>query len=132
MREKEELSQRFKDLERLGKEMEEANGNLLEELSRKEAMISKYEEDIQALKDRKLEMEYEMGDMFKRAREEGDVELIPGLPREISTLQEDLRIEMSTTTRLKTQYQRLYELLCSSTTKNIHETFNTLHQKVEA
>ena len=68
-----------------------------------------------------------MGEMFKRAREDGDVELIPGLQREISALQEDLRIELSTTTRLKAQYQRLYEMLCSSTTTNIHNTFNSLH-----
>ena len=42
-REKEDLAQRYRDLERLGKEMDEANGNLLEELSRKESMITKYE-----------------------------------------------------------------------------------------
>lgn len=33
--------------------MEEANNNLFNELSRKESMITKYENDIQELKDKK-------------------------------------------------------------------------------
>ena len=68
-----------------------------------------------------------MNEQFKKARESGDEELIPGIAREITAIQEDLRLEQSTTTRLKTQYQRLYELLCSATTKNLHQTFGSVY-----
>lgn len=53
VREKEEILLRTIDLSRIGKEMEEANNNLLNELERKEGMITKYEVDIQVLKDKK-------------------------------------------------------------------------------
>jgi hypothetical protein len=42
MREKEEIMIRANDLSRIGKEMEEANKNLLMELFRKNEMIDKY------------------------------------------------------------------------------------------
>lgn len=44
-------------------------------------------------------------------------------------MQEELRFEQSTTTKLKTQYQRMYELLCSAATKNLHQTFNSIYSK---
>ena len=68
-----------------------------------------------------------MNDEFSKAREEDDSEIIPGLSREIVSVQDDLRVEQSSCSRLKSQYHRLYELLCSSTTKNIHQAFGTVY-----
>jgi hypothetical protein len=109
--------------------MEEANSNLFNELNRKESMITKYENDIQELKDKKKIQESMMNEEFERLRQ-NDGELIPGLAREISSVQEELRLEMATTTRLKTQYQRLYELLCSASITNLHQTFGSVYHEV--
>ena len=48
--------------------MEEANTNLYNEYDRKEKMITKYENDIQELKDKKKVQEAMMNDEFNRAR----------------------------------------------------------------
>jgi hypothetical protein len=92
-------------------------------------MITTYELDIQTLKDKKIGQENAMNRLFNDAREDIDNELIPGLAKEINEIQEELRFEQSTTTKLKTQYQRLYELLCSAATKNLHQTFNSIYSK---
>lgn len=92
-------------------------------------MITTYELDIQTLKDKKLSQEQSMSKLFNDAREDMENELIPGLGKEITEIQEELRFEQTTTNRLKTQYQRLYELLCSAATTNLHQTFNTVYSK---
>jgi hypothetical protein len=81
------------------------------------------------LKDKKKVQEAMMNDELNKARQI-DKDLIPGLAREIAGVQDDLRIEQSNTTRLKTQYQRLYELLCSAATKNLHQTFGTVYSSL--
>ena len=43
---------------------------------------------------------------------------------QIIHVQEEIRTESSVNNRLKTQYQKLYEILCSTVSRNIHETFN--------
>lgn len=68
-----------------------------------------------------------MNQLFNQAREDADHEMIPGLTKEILNVQEELRFEQTTTNKLKNQYQRLYELLCSAATKNLHQTFNTVY-----
>lgn len=90
-------------------------------------MIDKYDSDIQELKDKKKIQEAMMAEEFKHARENAEEDLIMGLSQEISSIQDQLRLEQSTTTRLKTQYQRLYELLCSATSKDLHQTFGTVY-----
>lgn len=109
--------------------MEQANNNLLSELERKEQMITTYELDIHTLREKKLEQENAMNKLFADAREDIENELIPGLAKEIANIQEELRFEQSTTTKLKTQYQRMYELLCSAATTNLHQTFNSIYSK---
>lgn len=103
--------------------MEVANDNLLRELERKEAMIEKYELDKHGLSERKGKQEVEMGKLFAQHRNRSE-DVMGGLEGEISKVQEELRFEQGKTSKLKGQYQRLYELLCSSASKNIHQTFN--------
>ena len=43
---------------------------------------------------------------------------------QISKVQEELRHESSVNNKLRTQYQKLYEIICSTASRNIHETFN--------
>ncbi len=99
------------------------------ELDRKEQMITTYELDIHSLREKKLAQEATMAKLFSEAREDIENELIPGLAKEITDVQEELRFEQSNTTKLKTQYQRMYELLCSAATKNLHQTFNSIYSK---
>lgn len=68
-----------------------------------------------------------MLELFKKAKEGFDEDIIMGLTRDIARVHDELRMELSTTTRLKTQYQRLYELLCSATTKNLHQSFSSVY-----
>lgn len=112
-------------MERISKEMEGANSNLMKELERKESMIEKYEIDIHTLKGKKKEHDEELMLFIEelRGHHEGNV-LVDGLHEEISKAQEELRFEQSKNNKLKAQYQKLYELLCSATGKNIHQTFN--------
>lgn len=64
VREREEILLRTTDLQRIGKEMEEANNNLMAELDRKEQMITTYELDIHSLRDKKLAQENTMSTLF--------------------------------------------------------------------
>ena len=43
-----------------------------------------------------------------------------GIEDEIQKVQEVIREESSITNRLKSQYQKLYEILCSTASRNIH------------
>jgi hypothetical protein len=63
-REREEILLRTTDLQRIGKEMEEANNNLMVELDRKDQMITTYELDIHSLREKKLAQETTMGRLF--------------------------------------------------------------------
>lgn len=64
VREREEILLRTTDLQRIGKEMEEANNNLMAELDRKDQMITTYELDIHSLRDKKLAQENTMAKLF--------------------------------------------------------------------
>ena len=70
MREREEILLRTIDLQRIGKEMEEANNNLMAELDRKDQMITTYELDIHSLRDKKMAQENTMAKLFSKARED--------------------------------------------------------------
>lgn len=47
-----------------------------------------------------------------------------GIEDQIAKVQDDIRAESSVNNKLKTQYQKLYELLCSNISRNVLETFN--------
>jgi hypothetical protein len=59
---------RTEELERVCKEMESANDNLVHELERREKMIEKYELDIFSLKERKDQQEATLSSMMRAAR----------------------------------------------------------------
>ena len=92
-------------------------------------MISKYECDIHELRERKQRQEAAMIKLFTKAKEGAHEDIILGLTREITRVQDELRLELSSTNRLKTQYQRLYELLCSATIKNLHQSFSSVYSQ---
>lgn len=62
--------------------------------------------------------------MLENARERDHSSLSKSLTEIINKLNEEIRGEQSKAGRLKNAYQKLYELLCSATSKNIHQTFN--------
>ena len=105
--------------------MEIANENLMKELNRKDSMINRYELDIHELKENSKLQEAEFHEMTSKALEnDREIEFLPELYDDILKMQEDIRNVHSENTKLKHQYQKLYELLCSSTSKNIREVFN--------
>jgi hypothetical protein len=80
---------RTEELERVCKEMESANDNLVRELERKEKMIEKYELDIFSLKERKDQQEGALSAMMKAAREdEMEEEMERDIGSQISHVQE--------------------------------------------
>jgi hypothetical protein len=80
---------RTEELERVCKEMESANDNLVGELERKEKMIEKYELDIFSLKERKDQQEGALSAMMKAAREdEMEEEMERDIGSQISHVQE--------------------------------------------
>ena len=88
-------------------------------------MIEKYEIDIFSLKERKDQQESTLSTMMRAAREDQmEEEMQRDIESQILHVQEQIRTESSVNNRLKTQYQKLYEILCSTVSRNIHETFN--------
>ena len=80
---------RTEELERVCKEMESANDNLVGELERREKMIEKYELDIFSLKERKDQQEGALSAMMKAAREdEMEEEMERDIGSQISHVQE--------------------------------------------
>ena len=61
---------------------------------------------------------------MRAAREdEIEEEMEKDIESQISHIQELIRIESSANNKLKTQYQKFYEILCSTVSRNVHETF---------
>ena len=119
------LKLKIDEMSRIAKEMEGANENLMKELERKESMIERYELDIYGLREKKKEVEDQIGIMIKESKEtEERISMLEGIEEETNRTQEEVRFYQSTNTKLKNQYQKLYEVLCSATSKHIHNTFN--------
>ena len=123
-RELTDMQLRVEELKRVSKEMEAANENLMSELQRKEELISKYELDIYELRNIKETTDNELASILQDAREQQEDKIFGTLSDVILKTQEDIRFEQSNNTKLKNQYQKLYELLCSATSKHIHTTFS--------
>lgn len=50
-------------------------------------------------------------------------EMEKDIEAQIAHVQELLRTETSANNKLRAQYQRFYEILCSTVSRNVHETF---------
>lgn len=87
-------------------------------------MISRYESDIEQLKQKKEEVESDINQLMNTARDRDSSKLSKSLADIFSKLQQDIRQEQGKGARLKNAYQKLYELLCSAVSKDIHQVFN--------
>ena len=59
---------------------------------------------------------------LSKSKREG--EFLPEIQEDINRVMEMIRKENASNAKLKHQYQKLYELLCSATSKNIRMVFN--------
>jgi hypothetical protein len=83
-------------------------------------MIEKFEVDIYTLKERKDQQESSLASMMKAAREDEMVEeMEKDIESQISHIQEVIRNETSVNNKLKGQYQKFYEILCSTVSRNV-------------
>lgn len=114
----------MEELDRVSEQMETANQNLLRELERKEEMITKYESDIYDLKSKKEQVESSLADKMNAARNRDSSTLSKSLNQIFTQIHEDIRTEQGKGSKLKNAYQKLFELLSSAISKDIHQTFN--------
>ena len=103
------LKLKTEEMSRVAKEMEGANDNLVKELERKESMIERYELDIYGLREKKKEVEDQIGLMVRKSKEtEESISMLEGIEEETTRTQEEVRFYQSSNNKLKNQYQKLY------------------------